>query len=222
MSDTRDWSPEAQRYLDGDGAPPVDAGEATRAAAFRAVVDAWAGTVRTPDATLDARVMGVLRGRVAAGAAAATRRAWWRWFVEPHQIAVRPAFAAAAAVALVVVTSAVSFVLRTPDGGAAPVVAEPSPATILVRFELRAPGARQVALAGSFNGWSDSTIVFSPAAEADVWTVTVALRPGEYQYLFVVDGERWIPDPAAHAQVEDEFGQTNSLLVVGPRGVVRS
>jgi hypothetical protein len=38
----------------------------------------------------------------------------------------------------------------------------------------------------------------------------------------VVDGERWVPDPAAHAQVRDEFGQSNSVLVVGPRGVVRS
>jgi hypothetical protein len=37
-----------------------------------------------------------------------------------------------------------------------------------------------------------------------------------------VDGRRWIPDPAAHAQVADDFGQRNSLLVVGPRGVVRS
>jgi 1,4-alpha-glucan branching enzyme len=94
--------------------------------------------------------------------------------------------------------------------------------TVLVRFDLLAPEAHSVALAGSFNGWDDSTTVFSRSAEAGVWTVTVALAPGEYQYLFVVDGRRWIPDPAAHAQVEDEFGQRNSLLVVGPRGVVRS
>jgi 1,4-alpha-glucan branching enzyme len=79
-----------------------------------------------------------------------------------------------------------------------------------------------VALAGSFNEWSDSSIVFARSAEPGAWTVTVALPPGRYQYLFVVDGERWIPDPSAHAQVEDEFGQRNSLLVVGPRGVVRS
>ncbi|MDH4043166.1 MAG: glycogen-binding domain-containing protein, partial [Gemmatimonadota bacterium] len=97
-----------------------------------------------------------------------------------------------------------------------------APGTILVRFELRVPQAERVALAGTFNGWSDSSIVFARAGEADQWTVTVALAPGRYQYLFVVDGERWMPDPKAHAQIEDEFGQMNSLLVVGPRGVVRS
>ncbi|MDH3497563.1 MAG: glycogen-binding domain-containing protein [Gemmatimonadota bacterium] len=221
MSGTRDWSPEAQRYLDGDGALPADAGEAARVAAFQAAVDDWAGTVRAPDAALDARLMETVRARAAAGAPA-TQRAWWRWFVEPHQIAVRPAFAAAAAVALIAVSSAVAFLLDAPDPTPVPMATGTNAGTILVRFELRAPDARHVALAGSFNGWNDSTVVFSQAAEAGLWTVTVALRPGEYQYLFVVDGERWMPDPAAHAQVQDEFGQTNSLLVVGPRGVVRS
>lgn len=104
----------------------------------------------------------------------------------------------------------------------APVVASSRHQTALVRFELLAPDAKSVTLAGTFNGWSDSTTVFARGAEPGVWTVTVALAPGEYQYLFVVDGQRWIPDPAAHAQVEDEFGQRNSVLVVGPRGVVRS
>ncbi len=221
MSGTRDWSPEAHRYLDGDGALPADAGEAARVAAFRAAVDDWAGTVRAPDAALEARLMDAVRAR-AAGGASATRRAWWRWFVEPHQIAVRPAFAAAAAVALIAASAVVSFLLQPPDAVPAPVAAGTSAGTILVRFELRAPDARHVALAGSFNGWNESAVAFSRANEAGLWTVTVALRPGEYQYLFVVDGERWMPDPAAHAQVQDEFGQTNSLLVVGPRGVVRS
>ena len=64
--------------------------------------------------------------------------------------------------------------------------------------------------------------MFVRGGEDDQWTVTVALAPGRYQYLFVVDGDEWIPDPRAHAQIEDEFGQVNSLLVVGPRGVVRS
>jgi 1,4-alpha-glucan branching enzyme len=94
--------------------------------------------------------------------------------------------------------------------------------TVLVRFELVAPDAERVALAGSFNAWNDRATPFVRNAASGMWTVTLALPPGEHQYLFVVDGNRWIPDPAAHAQVQDEFGQTNSVLVVGPRGVVRS
>ena len=31
-----------------------------------------------------------------------------------------------------------------------------------------------------------------------------------------------IPDPTAHALVDDGFGQRNSVIAVGPRGVVRS
>jgi 1,4-alpha-glucan branching enzyme len=94
--------------------------------------------------------------------------------------------------------------------------------TVLVRFELVAPQAGRVALAGSFNNWNDSTILFSESSETGRWAVTVPLPPGEHEYLFVVDGERWIPDPEAHAQVDDGFGNLNSMIVVGPRGVVRS
>jgi 1,4-alpha-glucan branching enzyme len=141
------------------------------------------------------------------------------------RIQVRPALAFAAALALVIASVAITSLIRAPG---APTVARPTvggggeAGTVLVRFELHAPEARDVALAGSFNGWSETSTVFVPSPESGLWTVTLALPPGEYVYLFVVDGERWVPDPRAHAQVEDEFGQTNSVLVVGPRGVVRS
>jgi hypothetical protein len=148
-------------------------------------------------------------------------RAAWRWMLE-SRLALRPVVAVAAAVALVVLSAGVTAILQPPTRPAAQPTAGPGPGTVLVRFELDAPGARSVSLAGSFNGWNDSTIAFSRSADGARWTVTVALPPGEHQYLFVVDGHRWVPDPAAHAQVQDEFGQTNSVLVVGPRGVVRS
>ena len=44
--------------------------------------------------------------------------------------------------------------------------------TILVRFELAAPQADRVALAGSFNNWNDSTILFSKSTETGRWAVT--------------------------------------------------
>ncbi|MCH7475413.1 MAG: isoamylase early set domain-containing protein [Gemmatimonadetes bacterium] len=94
--------------------------------------------------------------------------------------------------------------------------------TVLVRFEVRAPGVQRVTLAGSFNGWDATAIGLTENRATGVWTVTVPLAPGEYQYLFVLDDDRWIPDPTAHAQVDDGFGQLNSVIAVGPRGVVRS
>jgi len=209
------WTDEAQRFLDGDGDPPTDATERGQAARFAAALGLYAAQLDVPSAELDEQVLGAVRSR-------ATRRAWWRWFVLPRRIVVRPVMAAAAAVVLVVLAGVVGRVVAP---GPSPAASQPPAAaggTVLVRFEYVAPAAHRVTLAGSFNGWNDSTITFTQGSQQGVWTVTVALRPGEYQYLFVVDGERWIPDPAAHAQVEDDFGQTNSLLVVGPRGVVRS
>jgi Glycogen recognition site of AMP-activated protein kinase len=216
MRDEREWSPEAHRFFDGAGPPPLDAEERNRAARFADVLEHWADELPTVDERLDARVLAAVRAR-----ARRSRRHWWRWAVEPRPIAMRPALAAAALVALVATSSLITAKLRQPA-----VQATGGPAagsgTVLVRFELVAPGAERVALAGSFNEWSDSSIVFTESAAPGVWSATVALPPGRYQYLFVVDGTRWIPDPLAHAQVEDEFGQRNSLLVVGPRGVVRS
>jgi 1,4-alpha-glucan branching enzyme len=93
---------------------------------------------------------------------------------------------------------------------------------VLVRFELSAPSAHEVSLAGSFNGWNSSGIALRRSQVPGLWTVTVPLPVGEYQYLFIVDGTQWLPDPTAHAQVDDGFGRSNSVIVVGPRGLARS
>jgi len=214
-SDT--WSEVAQRYLDGDGPPPADVAERERADRLKAALATYAAELVPPGAAVDRAVLEAVRARRTAP------RGWWRWLVEPQRLAVRPAMAAAALIVILVAGAALAALLGPPDHPATGLrVAAAQDRTVLIRFELLAPDAHSVALAGSFNGWNESTTAFTRGAEAGVWTVTVALAPGEYQYLFVVDGRRWIPDPAAHAQVEDEFGQRNSLLVVGPRGVVRS
>jgi hypothetical protein len=214
---TGGWSDEAQRYLDGEGPAPSDAAERARADAFLASIRGYAAWLRVPGPQVDEAVMEAVRR---AGGQAG-RRTIWRWLVEAR-LAVRPMVAAAAALALVIASVALTLITQPPNRPTAQPPAGGSGAGVLVRFELEAPGARSVALAGSFNGWSDSAIAFSRSSEGGRWTVTVALPPGQHQYLFVVDGARWVQDPAAHAQVQDEFGQTNSVLVVGPRGVVRS
>lgn len=217
MTGDRRWSDEAVRYLDGEGPLPRDPAEREAAERFAVALRDYAEGLPDLEQGLDARIMEALRFRT-------RRRPRWRWLVEPRAFALRPALAAAAIIALVAGSSFITLLIERGSTRPAspPVAATPAGGTVLVRFELRAPDAHRVALAGSFNEWSDSSIVFTPAAEPGLWSVTVALRPGRYQYLFVVDGERWIPDPEAHAQVEDDFGQRNSLLVVGPRGVVRS
>lgn len=172
-------------------------------------------------ASLDDRIMAAVRQRpqpVAVPAQPARRGpAVWRWIMEPKQV--RPAWgiplAAAAVLALWLLPR------REAPAPAPAALAARTADTVYVRFELVAPAARQVALAGSFNGWGDRAIALSKAATG-VWSVTVALPVGEHRYDFVVDGTHWVADPTAHAQVDDGFGGTNSVIVVGPRGVVRS
>jgi hypothetical protein len=179
---------------------------------YEELLAAYRDGLTPPGTEVRQRVMAELEGR----RHGATQRAWWRWFVQPHTVRVRPMLAAAALVILVGLSSVMSQLLVNGNGVSAP------PGTVLVRFELQFPQAQTVALAGSFNDWNDSTTLFTRSSDSDVWSVTIPLPPGQHEYLFVVDGERWIPDPAAHAAVDDGFGNLNSMIVVGPRGVVRS
>lgn len=71
--------------------------------------------------------------------------------------------------------------------------------------------ARVVALAGTFNNWNQSQLLF--AREGDEWVCRIDLAPGKYTYKFVVDGN-WILDPANRQTEDDDRGFTNSLLVV--------
>ena len=91
----------------------------------------------------------------------------------------------------------------------------------MARFELTAPQARSVSVAGSFNGWQVGALALVRDARG-VWSATTPLPVGEHRYDFVVNGTQWVPDPTAHAEVDDGFGGRNSVIVVGPKGLVRS
>lgn len=86
--------------------------------------------------------------------------------------------------------------------------AEPSPGA--VTFVLVAPSAQSVAVAGDFNEWQPSR---APLEDRDgVWTLTIELRPGRYEYMFLVDGKQWVTDPAARLRRDDGFGNQNAIL----------
>jgi 1,4-alpha-glucan branching enzyme len=87
---------------------------------------------------------------------------------------------------------------------------KPSPSK--VRFELTAPGAGQVFLAGTFNQWESSATPMTRTREGK-WVKELALGPGAYEYLFLVDG-KWLLDPGASERVPNPFGGSNGLLQV--------
>jgi anti-sigma factor RsiW len=84
--------------------------------------------------------------------------------------------------------------------------------TVIVRLDLQAPNARQVAVAGDFNKWSTGSHVMT--RKNGTWTIELPLRPGVYSYMFVVDNEQWVTDPGAEAYRDDGFGSRNAVVRV--------
>ncbi len=88
-------------------------------------------------------------------------------------------------------------------------------AVVYVQFILHAPEASSVALAGDFNEWRPTVVLEDPAGDG-VWTARVPLRPGVHEYMFVIDGSRWVTDPLAERYSEDGFGNRNAVLAIAP------
>src|SRR3989442_845137 len=190
---TETYHPLVKRLLDGElslnDLPTELRAEGAEALRLLGVVDR--APVSLP-ARLDARVMAEVRRRVR------------RWVV------VGGALAAAAALALLVARPA-----APPAGGRAVLMA--SRDSVYVRFILYAPDARQVSVAGTFNRWDRDAAPLVRQGATGIWTTTVALPVGQHQYAFVVDGARWVADPAAPG-IDDGFGRRNSVVAVTAQG----
>ncbi len=203
---SQEFDPRVKRVLDRE-APVHDLPPALRAEAEAAqrVLAALDRRQVSLSPHLDARVMAAVRRR-----AASPRHRAWRWFTAPS---VPPWGLAAAAAAAVL-----AFVLFRPASVGNPEEASlretaAGPESVYVRFVLSAPHAQHVALAGTFNRWDPNATPLVRVGEEGTWTVTVALTAGQHQYAFVVDGQRWVPDPAA-PKVDDGFGRKNSVVSV--------
>ena len=60
--------------------------------------------------------------------------------------------------------------------------------SIGTRFALTAPNAKAVYLAGTFNEWRADSLAMKKDAQG-LWTHTLPLPAGDYEYKFVVDGQ---------------------------------
>ena len=134
------------------------------------------------------------------------------WTPRHVQFEWRPAYAIVAAAA------AILLLILFPYGGRAPATAPPSVATadntdprLFVQFHLDAPDAMDVRLAGSFTNWQPRYELHQ--ASPGVWTITLPLSAGVHDYVFVVDGQRWVADPYAQ-KVDDGFGGVNSRIAL--------
>jgi hypothetical protein len=174
------------------------------------------------DRALDARIMAeiaALPAHAPGGLAAAAR-----WLRRPLTLRVSPLAGLAAAAGL----GAIIWI-SVPRAGEAPVsltapaaeAAVAAPGVLLARhgepfvqFVLVAPGAKSVALVGDFNDW-DAAVTPLRRATGGAWSTAVKLPAGRHRYAFVVDGVRWIADPAAPPAPDDDFGSPGSVVTVG-------
>ncbi|MGQ9604146.1 MAG: glucodextranase DOMON-like domain-containing protein [bacterium] len=88
---------------------------------------------------------------------------------------------------------------------------------ILFRFE--APGAQQVFIAGEFNGWAPTEDALNKISD-DLWEIVIPLKPGRYEYKFVIDGSQWRHDPYSPGYVPDPYGGQNSVVTILPDGSI--
>lgn len=125
----------------------------------------------------------------------------------------RPAYAViGAAAAIILLIALLPYGGRTtatpPASLAAVGAADPR---LFVQFHLDAPDAMDVRLAGSFTNWQPRYELHE--ASPGVWTITLPLSAGVHDYVFVVDGQRWVADPYAQ-KVDDGFGGVNSRIAL--------
>jgi hypothetical protein len=194
--------PRLQEALDGERDPgelPTDLREAH--ARLIAAAQLVSGT---PQLSVAARVMAEIRQNPARVEAGSPLLRSIRWLGRPVTVRLRPAWTLALAAGLAAI-----LLLPFGPGGSVPGV---------TKFVGHFPGARSVEVVGSFNDWSRGALALNDDDHDGIWHADAVLPAGQHEYMFVVDGERWVPDPLAGRYVDDGFGegQQNSLLIVRP------
>lgn len=200
--------PRLQEALDGERDPgelPADLREA-----YDRLIEAAHLISATPQLSVATRVMAEIRHTAPVYHDGSVRRAV-RWLGRPRAVTVRlrPVWTLALAAGLTAILLLPSGPTNAPRPGVAEGVAN---------FVGHFPGARSVEVVGSFNDWSQGTLHLNDDDGDGVWHGAVVLPAGQHEYMFVVDGERWVPDPLAGRYVDDGFGagQQNSVLIVRP------
>ena len=87
------------------------------------------------------------------------------------------------------------------------------PALKSVTFTVHAEAGQDVRLAGSFTDWETKAKKMTFKKTNGVYSATVKLAPGEYQYKFII-GDKWTTDDQNAEFVPNDKGTFNSKLVI--------
>jgi hypothetical protein len=168
---------------------------------------------RTPDGALDA-------------IGDATGRGWW---LRAQRVEITPLAAAAwlLGLALLVALGALAALRLMPrqqppldaatvEQAGSGLATAPIAATDtlhLVRFAYLDSTAARVTLVGDFNDWTRGTTELLRDSVTGLWSTSLPLAPGRYEYAFIVDDARRVIDPIAPRAYGDVKGE-RSLLVI--------
>jgi hypothetical protein len=86
---------------------------------------------------------------------------------------------------------------------------------VVHQFTYYQKGIKSIALVGEFNDWNADSTALTEVSPG-VWTVSLRLRPGVYEYQFILDGTKRVTDPTM-PQASSDFGSPNSVVTVSAK-----
>jgi len=104
--------------------------------------------------------------------------------------------------------------MEVPSGAPISAAGAPAAGSSAPTFTYTDPAAKSVYVAGDFNQWNATANALQKDSSG-VWTASMPLKPGKYQYKFIVDGD-WKQDPLNSQTADDTFGGRNSVKTVVP------
>jgi 1,4-alpha-glucan branching enzyme len=81
-----------------------------------------------------------------------------------------------------------------------------------IEFTFRAPEAKKVYIAGTFNDWNAKSMPMKKGKDG-TWRIMVKLSPGRYEYKYFVDGT-WAQDIPGAELAPNSFGTNNCVISV--------
>jgi 1,4-alpha-glucan branching enzyme len=81
-------------------------------------------------------------------------------------------------------------------------------------FSLYAPNVNEVYLAGDFNNWQPGAKDYRLRKfKGGTWKKMLKLKPGRYEYQFVVDGQWWC-DPQNDNRITNQYCTQNCVIEI--------
>lgn len=140
---------------------------------------------------------------------------------QPQQIQLRPVYAMAMLVAVILLVGIPYYGFEQKDEMVTEATMSESTSVqsvsdngeeVWTRFVYIDKEAESVSVAGDFSNWEPIELTKKQLNGEQVWTGLIPMDRGEHRYMFVKNGEQWVTDPLATVQQDDGFGNKNAVI----------